>query len=69
VINILSKFDEFSATQIKQLVEFSLQNGQVKWIFGYGDTYEFYTNLVKNNKKVIADDLLESIERVRCIFS
>lgn len=64
VIDRLSKFDEFSTTQVKQLIEACLQNDQVKWIFSDDDVYEFYSDLVKKNKKIISSDLLESMEKM-----
>tara|TARA_R110001583_G_scaffold82363_1_gene218576 strand:+ start:2837 stop:3814 length:978 start_codon:yes stop_codon:yes gene_type:complete len=64
VIDRLSKFDEFSTTQVNQLIEACLQNDQVNWIFSDDDVYEFYTELVKNNKKIISSDLLESMEKM-----
>lgn len=63
-ISRLAKFDEFSATQVKQLIEICLENEQVNWIFGDDDVCDFYTSLVKKHKKVISEELLENIEKL-----
>lgn len=64
VISKLAKFEDFSQTQVNQLIEIALSNDQVTWIFGDDDVYEFYRELIDRNIDSIYDDNFEKIQEV-----
>jgi len=68
VIATLSKYAEFNASQINEIIDAVLSNNQISWIVCDADVFDFVTNIVDNHKEKIDESNLEEIKRVleRC---
>ena len=61
VISKLARFDGFSDTQTKQLVDVLMENPQVHWISGDYDVNSFYRSILHGKERIFEDDLLQQL--------
>ncbi len=57
IISLLSEYADFTANQVRQLVEIAISNNQVYWIAEDEDVYTFFRNLVKGRIDLIDEDV------------
>ena len=63
-IERLSKFSEFSKSQVNELCEIALSNDQVTWIITDADVKEFYQNLIDTYENLIEKEYLDKINKL-----
>lgn len=57
----LSKYEDFSISQVNEIVEAALTNSQINWIISDSDIHIFLSKLVKINKEKIKTENLETL--------
>ena len=62
VIQQLSKYSEFTDSQLNSLVRAAISNNQVYWIIDDEDIHEFFTKLIRGREDRIEDDMLNTLE-------
>lgn len=67
----LSGFENFSQSQVSEIVDAALRNSQVNWIFGDRDVFQFVTKLATEYKDKIEqesyDQLIKSLEKYEAV--
>jgi len=61
-IQQLSKYSEFTDSQLNSIVRAAISNNQVYWIIDDEDIHEFFTTLIKGREDRIEDDILHTLE-------
>ena len=63
-IKKLSKFADFSDSEIGELIEASIANRQIYWIKDDPDVRAFLLNLIRRKEDVLAPEVLEEFDRI-----
>lgn len=62
----LSGFENFSQSQVSEIVDAALNNNQVNWILGDNDVFEFMKKLAADYKnKIDEEDFQQLIEALK----
>lgn len=64
VIGKLDKIDDFTSSQVEELIQIADMNNQVRWIIGDSDVHAFYTKLKEKYKDEISEDSLSTLAKL-----
>ena len=69
IIKMMTRYSDWTDTQVEELCEIANKNSQVKWILGDPDVLEFYSDLIanynlNNNEYGSVSQLKENLEAI-----
>ena len=59
----MSKYEDFSQSQVSEMIQAALNNTQVNWILSDSDVYEFFAKLIDSHGANVEEGLLKSIKQ------
>jgi len=62
VVNELAKIEEFSKSEVEDLIQIADQNSQVRWIIGDADVLDFYKTLLDKHASKISQEFSEQLQ-------
>ena len=63
-IKKLSKFTDFSDSEVTELIEASTSNSQIYWISDDADVKEFLLNIIKGKENILEPELLDEFNHI-----